>query len=753
MVSTALGRGRRAAGKPTRVRKSTAEKPNSASESSEHGRLWRWRRWIFSALILIVAVIVGGFIWFERLALPPPPALKQATLIYDASGQRVLASFSEQNRTNVALNEVPPVVVDAVVSTEDRHFWSEGALSPLSIVRAAASDVAGGHLQGGSTITQQYVKQAYLGPKRTLWRKIEEAGLAIRLSHSESKKQIMQNYLNTIYWGRGAYGVEAASQAYFGKPVQQLGLPEASLLAALIREPELADPAHSQTIAQRNQASTLKAMVRDHKITSAQAASVEATPFSQYVIPPSSGALAQTNGGATGDEYFISAVRQELYAKYGRAAVDIGGLRVTTTLDPSMQTDAYNTVYGPNRLALNPAKGEPSGALVSLDDNGAVKALVGGQNYSTSTVNLALGSAGGGSGRQSGSAFKAIMLAEVLREGYTAESVFPAPPQLVIPHGNAGGAPWKVTNFEGETPAPQLNLVDATAHSINTVYAQVVDKIGAENLDSMAISLGIRPSEMAGAYLSQVLGTAQVSPLEMAAAYATFADGGVYHQPLLITKVTKADGSSLPLPIDPQSRMVLTPSQAAQLDYVLQQVVLRGTGTAAGGIGSDVAGKTGTTEHSSDAWFIGFTPHLSTAVWMGYADSIRPMVNFRGYSSIQGGGIPAELWHSYMASVLASMPQYKGTFPSVTLTGKVLTPPTDIPGLPGLPAPPPPPPPPSATTAPATTPTTTPSTTAATKPSPSSTPQQPPSTSPPTSASSSPTTRSTRPTTTTTPVG
>jgi penicillin-binding protein 1A len=254
---------------------------------------------------------------------------------------------------------------------------------------------------------------------------------------------------------------------------------------------------------------------------------------------------------------------------------------------------------------------------------------------------------------------------------------------------------------------------------------------------------------MAGAYPSQVLGTADVSPLEMSAAFATFADGGVYHRPFLITKVTRADGSNLPLPIQPQSRVVLTPSQAAQLDFILQQVVRNGTGTAAGVAGSEIAGKTGTTEHSSDAWFIGFTPHLSTAVWMGYADSIKPMVDFRGYSSVQGGGIPAELWHSYMASVLTSMPQYSGTFPAVTsLTGKVLTPPSDIPGV-------------SPTTAPGQAPPSstspTPTSTATTAPTPPTNPvpapnpaPQPPQTTPTTSppTTSPPTTKAKTTTTT-----
>ena len=639
------------------------------------GRLWRWRRWLFAVGLLGFAVVAGGLYYLSRIPLPSPAPLKQTTFVYDASGKHVLASFSEENRVNVPLSQVPPVVINAVVSTEDRHFFSEGALNPVSIVRAFISDVRGsGNLQGASTITQQYVKQTYLSSQRSVSRKIKEAALSIRVARSESKREILQDYLNTIYWGRGAYGVEAAAQAYFGKDVNQLGLSQASLLAALIREPEAADPARNPQLARANQTDTLKAMLRDKKITATEASRVEALPFSSYVLSPT--AASSSASGAAGDAYFISAVRQELYAKYGRATVDGDGLRVTTTLDPTLQAEAYNSVYGPNSDALNPAGGEPSGALVSIDSSGAVKALVGGQNYATSTVDLALGTAGGGSGRQAGSTFKAFMLAELLKEGYSVQSIFPAPPEVVLPHGNANGTPWSVTNFEDEQVTPQLSLIDATALSVNTVYAQVVDRIGADKLDAMAEALGINPSELPGAYPSQVLGTADVSPLEMAAAYATFANGGIYRSPVLITKVTTANGTPLPLPVPQQTRVVLTPAQAAMETYVLQQVVLWGTGSATGGLGTPVAGKTGTTEHSSDAWFIGYTPKLTTAVWMGYASSSRPMVNFRGLKSVQGGTIPAQLWRNYMAAALASDPQYQGAFPLVySFDGQTLTPP------------------------------------------------------------------------------
>jgi penicillin-binding protein 1A len=416
--------------------------------------------------LLCFSLVAGGLYYLSRIPLPKPAPLKQTSFVYDASGKNVLTSFSDQNRVEVSLTQVPQVVINAVVSTEDRHFFSEGALNPVSIARAFIADVRGsGDLQGASTITQQYVKQTYLSSQRSLGRKIKEAALAIRLASTESKREILQNYLNTIYWGRGAYGVEAAAVAYFGKNVGQLGLPEASLLAGLIREPTTADPTHDPELARANQTDTLKAMVRDKHITATEAARVEAVPFSSYVISPS--AANSNRSGVPGDAYFISAVRQELIAKYGEQMVDGGGLRVTTTLDPALQAEAYNSIYGSNPDALNPAAGQPSGALVSIGDGGTVKALVGGQNYATSTVDLALGRSGGGSGRQAGSTFKAFMLAELVKEGYSVESLFPAPPEVVLPQGNANGTPWNVTNFEDETTEPQLSLMDATALSVS----------------------------------------------------------------------------------------------------------------------------------------------------------------------------------------------------------------------------------------------------------------------------------------------
>jgi membrane peptidoglycan carboxypeptidase len=718
------------------------------------GLLWRMRRVLFALGFLGFAAVAAVLFYLSRLPLPDAHPQPQTSYIYSANG-KLIADYQVEDRTDVPLSEVPKVVIDAVTSTEDRHFFQEGAINPVSIVRALFSDVLGsGGLQGGSTITQQYVKQAYLTPQRTITRKIKEAFIAIKLEHEDSKDEILQDYLNTIYFGRGAYGIQAAAQAYFGLDADQLGLPQASLLAGLIREPDIADPATDPAVARTNQDDTLASMVRDDQISGAQAAAVRAMPFSRYVLPATSSSTIGT-ASVVGDQYFLDAVHAQLLATYGANEVESGGLRVTTTLDPTLQSDGYNALYGSGPDALDPAKGDPSGALVTLNDQGDVEALVGGQNYATSQVDLALGSSGGGSGRQAGSTFKAFMLAQLIKDGYSVESTFPAPPKIEIPDGNPHGQPWTVGNFEGEAGSVHESVIQATASSINTVYAQIVDRLGARSLDSMAEELGIPAAQLDGAYLSQVLGTAAVSPLEMADAYAAFADDGVYNSPVLITKVTTSSGQALPLPAHVR-RTVLTPAQVSIEDYVLQQVVLDGTGGAAEGVGSPIAGKTGTTENSDDAWFIGFTPKLTTAVWMGYAKAESPMEDFRGLSSVQGGTVPAEIWHDAMAAMLSAEPQYAGAFPApASLAGAVLTPPTNVQLPEGLGT--------TTTTVPPTTipqTTATPPPTSATLTTPTATPPAttappataappPPTTSPPTTAPASTTTQPPGPTTTT----
>jgi penicillin-binding protein 1A len=525
------------------------------------------------------------------------------------------------------------------------------------------------------------VKLVYLGSERTLSRKVKEAALAIKLERKLTKDQILERYLNAVYFGRGAYGIEAAAQAYFGKDVGALGLPEASFLAGLIRSPETDDPYRGYApTATARRLLTLKAMVRYHKISEAELEQVAVIPITTTVRPPAATELAVADG-QHGTQYFVDYVRQELIQRFGRDRVLGGGLRVTTTLDPSMQDQAWESVYGsPQGLqpyrATNP---EPAGALVAIDDKGQVKALVGGENYAQSQVDLALGTAGGGTGRQAGSTFKPFLLAETLREGYTVQSRFPGPSQIIINGAASGGHGYVVSNFDNEDAGQSVSLVDATANSINTVYAQLEMAIGPQHLVDMATQLGINPAELAP-NPSLVLGTAQVSVLEMAAAYNTFADGGSYVPPRVITKVTTADGTDVPW-TEPPARQVLTRAQAAVITYCLQQVVLRGTGTAAAILRQPVAGKTGTTSSYSDAWFIGYTPHLTTAVWMGYPSGSRPMTDglVRGIRpGVEGGSIPAQIFNRFMSAAIRDGP-YTGSFDQVRrLTGTVVPVPSDI---------------------------------------------------------------------------
>jgi len=403
-------------------------------------------------------------------------------------------------------------------------------------------------------------------------------------------------------------------------------------------------------VARRNR--TLIDMLVTHKITARQEAAakaelLEAVPFSpqnQRILAPASAHV----------EWFVSYVTQKLIASYRESVVYGGGLKVRTSLDLDLQQKAYDSVYGKAGLVSN--KG-PAGALVTLDNTGAVKAMVAGRDYSVSKVNLAVGTGGGGSGRQPGSTMKPILLAQIVDEGYSVLSSFRAPPQLTLKKANAG-ADWTVSNFDNEDfsgPDGQgtLNLIDATKNSVNTVYAQAVVAIKPSNMANMAyrLGLGVLPP-----YASLVLGTVDESVLNMAGAYSVFADDGIYNEPHTILEVHDKGGA--PLPLQLTSKAVLRKDETDVITHCLRQVVLGGTGTTAG-FGHPVAGKTGTTEQNTDAWFVGYThgpQHLTTAVWMGYPDRAEPMVNLFGFKAITGGTVPADIFRRFMSSALANTP-------------------------------------------------------------------------------------------------
>lgn len=619
--------------------------PRSTGSKPRRWRVWLRRFFIVSSIGLFLAIAAAAALvsWaWNSLELPADKPLGQTTFVTDAKGQH-LATFAAENRVDVALADVPHVVRQAVLDTEDHDYFKHHGVDPRGISRALWNDLNNRSLvQGGSTITQQYVKKMYVGEDRTAVRKFKEAILAIKLERKYSKEEILERYLNAIYFGRGAYGVQTASHAYFGKDVQRLSLREAAYLAGLIRAPELADAyASPQTAIQRRDL-TLTSMVRFGSVTQQQADEVKAQQLTTYVIPRTQQEPSIMHGDK-GTQYFVDYVRAYLIKKYGEEQLLSGGLQVSTTLDITMQTQAYDSAYG----FLTPS--EPAAAVVTLDSNGEIRAMVGGRDWSKSKVNLAIGKQGGGSGRQAGSTFKPLVLAAALEDGMSLRDTFAAPGQMTF---NLPGGQWKVSNYGGSSFG-RLDLIESTVNSVNTVYAQLAEKEGPERMVEMARELGVS-SDLQPVH-SLVLGSGEVSVLDMASAYLTFAQRGVYAAPSPILEVKNADGDVLER-FKPQRKRVMEEKNADAINFALQQAVQRGTGTRAQ-IGKPMAGKTGTTEDSGDAWFVGYTPSLSTALWMGYADGAsHKLRNVRGIAEVTGGTLPAQMWGNYMRQATANMP-------------------------------------------------------------------------------------------------
>ncbi|MCU1451513.1 MAG: hypothetical protein JWP02_3683 [Acidimicrobiales bacterium] len=650
---------------PAPARRRTPSRSRSAPPRRRRSWLWRYRRVLFLFGLLGLTAVGGIAYVIAQVPLPRDAPLAQTTILTDASGAQLAVLHGDENRLPVKLNQVPKVVQDAVVAAEDRKFYSHSGVDPLGVLRATWTDLRhGSKVQGGSSITQQYVKNTYVGRERTFIRKVKEAVIATKLERKYDKRQILERYLNTIYFGRGAYGVQAAAHAYFDKDVRELGLPEAALLAGLIRGPEEADPARSAAsadVARARRTSVLQAMVATHAITSTQRIEAEAVPVETRRSQPKEATVAEAKYGT---QYFADYVRRQLVRTYGEDAVLRGGLRVQTTLDLKLQRQAYDAVYN----TLN-WKGDPAGALVSMDRDGHVVAMVGGKNWDESKVNLAVGAAGGGLGRQAGSAFKPFVLAETVHEGYTVESSFLAPPKIVLPKAD-NGHDWPVSNFENESFG-RLNLIDATVHSANTVYAQLVTAIGPDKVIPTAHALGIK--SQLDPVPSLVLGTQNVSVLEMTDAYLSFANQGVQTDPQVFSKIADAGGAVL-YDGKPHRNRVLTGDQAGVVNFALSQVVQHGTGTGAAiSGGPSVAGKTGTTEDYGDAWFVGYTPKLATAVWMGYTEGqARQMTNVHGIK-VNGGSLPASIFQKFMSKATRDPRFSGGDFPKPnSFPGKVL---------------------------------------------------------------------------------
>ncbi len=618
---------------------------------------WRWRRLFYLAtLVGVVGAIGAGFV-VSRVELPKaPPPEAQTTFICDASvmpGQctedNAMAELhGEEDRVNVGIEQIPDVAIDAVIAAEDRDFFEHGGVDPLGIARAAYTDIRGNSAsrQGGSTITQQYVKNVYLTNERTLSRKINEAVMAVKLEKEMPKEQILENYLNTIYFGRGAYGIQAASQAYFHKNVGDLTLPDAALLAGLIRSPQSAEPYRYPEEARRRRRTVLDAMLQEEMIVKAERDAADEVAFDVFngVFPwePSDSVEVTDRWKLIQGEYFVEYVRSQLAAKYGSDAVFRGGLRVYTTIDWDMQEKALRAV-----TETLDEPGDPAGSLVAIDDTGSVRAMMGGTDFANNKVNLAVGADGGGSGRQPGSTFKTFALAEAMRRGYSIESLIEAPSTKVFPNAD-NGSDWRVG---GGCCGGVATLAEATARSSNTAYAELMLHLGTDEVIDMAHELGI-DSELESVP-SAVLGTGSVSVLDMAAAYSTFANQGARIEPRVITRVERADGTVLD-EFAATRTQVLSAAESARVTYALEGVIEHGTGEQAA-IGRPAAGKTGTTQNNWDAWFAGYTPSLTAAVWMGYPEGSREMTEVHG-ETVQGGNFPARIWARFMILALEDQP-------------------------------------------------------------------------------------------------
>ncbi len=647
------GASRAGGGRKTAGVRRTAGKSGPAS--GRRSILWRFRRSLFAAALLGTAALVGAGYVVASVPLPDEEIPVETTFLYDAAGNRLAELSTGENRVSVDLTEVSPAFIDAVLATEDRDFFSHPGVDATAILRATIADLRGRPLQGGSTITQQYVKNVFVGDERTIVRKLKEATLAVKVEQRYDKEEILERYVNTVYFGRGAYGVQAAAKSYFGINASELDVARSAYLAGLIRAPELADASRFAETADLRRDLVLRSLVDVGALREDERDELASVPVIELAGFRDRDAVVQDRivGKDIGTEYFVEYVRAQLAARFGDARVNGGGLRVYTSLDLGLQRAAYDAVY---TETLNQPD-DPAGALVALDAEGRVKAMVGGRSFAESKVNFAVGTSGGGGGRQAGSAFKPFVLAEAVTEGFSVESALDSPARLTFPGAN-NGVDYEVSNYEGAGQG-RINVIEATRVSSNTVYAQMAEALGPPAIAETAQRLGIGEIDPTRVGLSIALGTTTVSVLDMADAYLTFATRGVQIDPSVVIRVTDAEGNVL-LDGAPEQERVLDPEQADTINAVLQEVVEEGTGRRAG-LGTPIAGKTGTTQENGDAWFVGYTPGISVAVWMGYPEGqSRQMKGVHGID-VTGGTLPADAFRRFM-QVAADRDEYRGSF-------------------------------------------------------------------------------------------
>jgi penicillin-binding protein 1A len=593
-------------------------------------------------LIVAAAVAAGGGVYAFGsscdLSALHEVRIGQNTFVYAADGSLLGAIPAERNRQVVPLGRVSPWIPKATIAIEDRRFYSHGGVDPQGIARAVVADIrARSVVQGGSTITQQLVRNLYISNERTVQRKLKEACLAIKLNDAWSKQRILAAYLNQVYYGNLAYGIEAAAQTYFSKHARDLNLREAALLAGLTQAPSAYNPfvETGKAIARRD--AVLAAMREQGTITEEQYAwairgrNLHLKPGRLYT--------------EIREPYFFGYVRDQLVRRYGAETVRSGGLSVYTTIVPRWQQAAQQAI---RETLTNPD--DPAAAVISIDPaNGAIRAMTavvpGRRNNQFNLLSQAR--------RQPGSTFKTFVLAAAIARGIDPDtSSYVSAPFTYRPveNGNCEDGSWWCVKTYDSSYAGWSTISRATLRSDNTVYAQLTLDVGPDRVGEMARKLGVRsPLQVGGHYVPAMgLGSVAVSPLDMASAYATLAAGGVYSEPTAIRKVVLPNGKE-----DTKARWgrpkrtrVIPDGVAWKVTQILQDNVRYGTGTRAY-FGRPAAGKTGTTDKHADAWFVGYTPDLATAVWMGYQRGEIPMESVHGIA-VSGGSFPAEMWRLMM---------------------------------------------------------------------------------------------------------
>lgn len=590
-------------------------------------RRMRWRRLILLVSLLFVLLfflLVGVMYVFAKVPEPSEIARAQSVLVFDRHSQPIGRISAGADRVTVTLKEMPENLRNAVIATEDRKFYKHHGVRVTSIFRAALANLfRRGVEQGGSTITQQYVKNAFLGPQRTIVRKMKEAVLAIKFERKHTKDEILEDYLNTIYFGRGAYGCEAAASTYFGLHCRQLDLARSALLAGIIHAPEAYDPVHNPEQAKKRRDQVLDFMVGESYIEKAEADRVKKTSVR----------VRMGRAGTGPAPHFLEEVRRDLERRIGPGALYAGGVRVSTTLDLEMQEAANEAVKIYDRST------DPEAALVAVDpSNGEVRALVGSRDFLQREQDMVTQAR-----RQPGSSFKPVVLTTAVREKMSTHDVFPAPSSITI-----NGTTF--SNY-GKESFGSLDVEQATWHSVNTVYVQLMKKVGVGDAIQTARDLGIRSTLRED--LGLALGDSEVTPLELVTMYSTLAARGQRHQPYLVARATDRSGAVI---FRARNDAVdgIEPNVADRVTSVLQGVITNGTGRAAA-IGRPAAGKTGTTDDYTDAWFAGYTPQLAAVVWNGYPESKRPMSSVHG-RSVTGGSFPAQMWRRFMQRAHLGLP-------------------------------------------------------------------------------------------------